>query len=189
MAGNMTLAKQHAQAAVTLSNDKYIEGRSAAALALAGDLDQATHLATDLATRLPDDTTVQFEYLPTIRAAVLLRRGEAVKAIEEMKKAGPYELCLGTRLLPNYIRGEAYLAAGQGAAAAGEFQKILDHPGIVANDSIEPLARLGLARSYPQSGDAAKARTAYQNFFVLWKDADPDLPILISAKSEYAKLT
>jgi serine/threonine protein kinase/Flp pilus assembly protein TadD len=188
MAGNMTLAKQYAQAAVTVSNDKYIEGRSAVALALAGDLDQAAHLASDLAKRLPDDTLVQSEYLPTIRATVLLRRGEAVKAIEEMKKADPYELSIWTRLLPIYVRGEAYLAAGDGAAAAREFQKILDHPGIVANDSIEALAHLGLARSYAQAGDAAKARTAYQDFFVLWKDADPDLPILIAAKSEYAKL-
>jgi eukaryotic-like serine/threonine-protein kinase len=186
--GNMTLAKQHAQAAVTLSNDKYIECRSAVAFALAGDLDQATHLATDIATRFPDDTIVQSVDLPTIRAAVFLRRGEAVKAIEEMKKAGPYELSIGMRLLPSYIWGEAYLAAGQGAAAAGEFQKILDHPGIVANDSIEPLAHLGLARSYARAGDAAKARTACQDFFVLWKDADPDLPILIAAKSEYARL-
>jgi tetratricopeptide (TPR) repeat protein len=188
MAGNMTLAKQHARAAVPLSKDKYIEGRSAVALALAGDLDQATQLANDLATRLPEDTTVQFEYLPTIRATVLLRRGEAGKAIEEMKKAAPYELSFSVRLLPIYVRGEAYLAAGQGGAAGGEFQKVLDHPGIVSPDPIESLAQLGLARSYAQAGDAAKARTAYQDFFVRWKDADPDLPVLISAKSEYAKL-
>jgi eukaryotic-like serine/threonine-protein kinase len=188
MVGNMILAKHHAVSAVNLTNDKNIEARSAIALGLAGDVAQATRLATDLATRFPVDTIVQFEYLPTIRAAVLLRSNEAANAIEELKQARPHELAVMPGLLPIYMRGEAYLAAGQGAAAAGEFQKILDQAGEVFNDPTGALAHLGLARSCALSGDAGKARTAYQDFFVLWKDADPDVPILISAKSEYAKL-
>ena len=188
MVGNMTFAKQHAVASGNLSNDKNNEAWSGIALALGGDSAQATHLATDLATRFPADTIVQFEFLPTIRAAVLLRNIEPGKAIEELEKARPYELAPVPHLLSIYVRGEAYLAANQGTAAAGEFQKVLDHPGVVSYDPMGALAHLGLARSFALAGDAGKARTAYQDFFVLWKDADPDLPIFISAKSEYAKL-
>jgi hypothetical protein len=94
----------------------------------------------------------------------------------------------GFTLYPVYLRGAAYVAAHLGSAAAAEFQKILDHPGIVLNEPIGPPAHLGLARAYTLSGDTAKAKTAYQNFLALWKDADPDIPILQQAKAEYAKL-
>jgi tetratricopeptide (TPR) repeat protein len=189
MVGNMAFAKQHAAASVNLSNDSLNQGRSAIALGLAGDTAEANSLAADLARQFPENTLVQSELLPTIRATVLLRSGEPGKAIEELERAKQHELAAyASGLLAAYVRGEAYLAAGQGTAAAGEFQKILDHSGIVTNDPMGALAHLGLARSYVRAGDAARARTAYQDFFVLWKDADPDLPILISAKSEYAKL-
>jgi hypothetical protein len=106
--------------------------------------------------------------------------------------AAPYELggqsLTGSNLYPVYLRGEAYVAAHQGSAAAAEFQKIFDHPGVVVNGPIGALAHLGLGRAYAISGDAAKAKTAYQDFFVLWKDADSDIPILKQAKAEYAKL-
>jgi serine/threonine protein kinase/tetratricopeptide (TPR) repeat protein len=184
--GNSALAKQQAQAALALSNGRDVEGNAAVALALAGDSAQAARLADDLAKRFPEDTLVQSEYLPMIHGAAALQSGNAAKAVETLAAAMPYEL--GQTLLPAYIRGEAYLKLGQGSAAAAEFQKIVDHPGAVQNDPLGAVAHLGLARSFALSGDNAKARTAYQDFLGLWKDADPDIPILKQAKAEYAKL-
>jgi eukaryotic-like serine/threonine-protein kinase len=193
LVGNMSLARQQAQAALTLSTGRDAEAVSAIALGLAGDAAQATRLATDLAKRFPEDTIVQSNYLPTIRAATALQEGSASKAIEALVPVAPNELgtAVGSfnyALYPVYLRGEAYLAAHQGSAAAIEFQKILDHPSIVGNEPIGALAHLGLGRAYAMQGDTAKARTAYQDFLKLWKDADPDIPILVAAKSEYAKL-
>ncbi len=195
LAGNMSLAKQQAQAALALSNGRDVEAESAIALGLAGDAAQATRLAADLAKRFPEDTIVQSNYLPTIHAVTALQGGGAGKAIETLAPAVPYELgspvqngSLNFALCPVYLRGEAYVAAHQGSAAATEFQKILDHRGVVANEPIGSLAHLGLARAYALSGDKAKAQAAYQDFLGLWKDADPDIPIFQQAKSEYAKL-
>ncbi len=161
--------------------------------ALAGDSAQAARLADDLGKRFPEDTIVQFDYLPMIHAAVALRSGDAGKAVEALAAAAPYELGASNpvvtfALYPVYLRGEAYLAAKQGAAAGAEFQKILDHPGVVGNEPIGAMAHLGLGRAYALAGDSAKAKTAYQDFFALWKNADPDIPILKQAKAEYAKL-
>ena len=189
LVGNMSLAKQQAQAALALSTGRDVEAISAIALGLAGDAAQATRLAADLAKRFPEDTIVQSNYLPTIHAATALQAGSASKAIEALAPVTAYELGgAGQPLYPIYLRGEAYLAAHQGSAAAAEFQKILDHPGVVQNELIGALAHLGLARAYALSGDSIKSRTAYQNFFALWKDADPDIPIVKEAKAEYAKL-
>jgi len=195
LVGNMSLARQQAQAALTLSTGRDAEAVSAIALGLAGDAAQATRLAADLANRFPEDTIVQFSYLPTIHAATALQGGSPSKAIEALVPVAPYELgtAVGSfnyALYPVYLRGEAYLAAHQGSAAAIEFQKILDHPSIVGNEPIGALAHLGLGRAYAMQGDTAKARTAYQDFLKLWKDADPDpdIPILKEAKAEYARL-
>jgi serine/threonine protein kinase/tetratricopeptide (TPR) repeat protein len=189
LVGNVGLAKQQARAALSLSTGRDVEDLSAIALGLAGDSAQATHLAEDLAKRFPESTIVQLEYLPTIRAAAALKGGNAAKAIEALAPAAPYELGMAAfALSPVYLRGEAYVAAHQGAAAAAEFQKILDHPGVVENLVLGSLAHLGLARAHALSGDTAKAKSAYQDFFALWKDADPDVPILKEAKAEYAKL-
>jgi len=193
LVGDMSQAKQQAQAALALSTGRDVEAISAIALGLAGDSAQATRLAADLAKRFPEDTIVQSNYLPTIHAAVALQGGSATKAIEALVQAAPYELgstvgSFNFALYPVYLRGEAYLAAHQGSAAVVEFQKILDHPGIVVNEPIGALAHLGLARAYALSGENVKSRTAYQDFLKLWKDADPDIPILIAAKAEYAKL-
>ena len=114
--------------------------------------------------------------------------GDIGKVLEALVATAPYELGLGSSLYPVYLRGEAYLAAKQGTAAAVEFQKILDHPGVVANELIGALAHLQLGRAYALSGDTTKAKAAYQDFFALWKDADPDIPILKQAKAEYVKL-
>jgi len=193
LVGNEDMARQQASAAVRLSNGRDVESLSAMALALANDGAQAARLADDLGKRYPEDTVVQFNYLPTIRAATALRSGKPAKAVEELEKASPYELGIPSipytlSLHPVYLRGEAYLAASQAAAAAAEFQKFLDHPGVVLNEPMASLAHLGLARAYAMAGDSAKSKTAYQDFFALWKDADPDIPILKRARAEYAKL-
>jgi len=186
--GNMSQAKQQAQAALALSTGRGVEATSAIALGLAGDAPQATRLAADLAKRFPEDTGVQFGILPMIHAAAALQSGSATKALEALASAAPYELGLSSSLYPVYLRGQAYLAAHQGSAAAAEFQKILDHACVVQNEPIGALAHLGLARAYTLSGDTVKAKSAYQDFLGLWKDADPDIPILNQAKAEYAKL-
>ena len=190
LVGNMSLAKQQAQAALALSTGRDVEGVSAIALGLAGDSAQATRLEADLAKRFPEDTIVQVDYLPMIHAATALQSGNGNKAIEALAPTVPYELgsINWATLYPVYLRGAAYLATKQGGPAATEFQKILDHPGVVVNTPIGGLAHLGLARAYALSGDAAKAKTAYQDFLTLWKDADPDVPILKEAKAEYANL-
>jgi eukaryotic-like serine/threonine-protein kinase len=190
LAGNMGLAKRQAQAALALSNGRDVEAVSAIALGLAGDAPQSTRLAEDLSKRFPENTIVQLEYVPMIHAAAALDSGSAAKALEALAPAAPYEL--GSTplitLYPVYLRGEAYLAAHQGSAAAAEFQKILGHTGVVQNGPIGAWAHLGLARAYAISGDAAKAKVVYQDFFALWKNADPDVPVLKQAKAEYAKL-
>ena len=192
LVSNTDLAKQQAQAALVLSNARDVEALSAIALQMAGDSAQAMRLANNLGKRFPEDTIVQYNYLPAIHAAALLRGSDGPKATESLA-AAPYELggnleTLTFVLYPVYLRGLAYLAAKQGTAAANEFQKILDHPGVVRNEPIGALAHLGLGRAYILSGDHAKAKSAYQDFLTLWKDADPDIPILKEAKAEYVKL-
>jgi tetratricopeptide (TPR) repeat protein/predicted Ser/Thr protein kinase len=169
---------------------------SALALAYAGDNGRAQELSEGLDKRFPEATIVQFNYLPTLRAKLALNRGNASDAIEILRAAVPYELGRTTftgdyfwnGLYPVYVRGEAYLAAHQASEAAAEFQKILDHRGILLNSPIAALAHLQLGRAYAMQGDGAKARAAYQDFLTLWKDADPDIPILRQAKAEFAKL-
>jgi serine/threonine protein kinase/Flp pilus assembly protein TadD len=192
LAGNVALAKQRAQSALALSNGRDVEAVAAIAIGIGGDSTQATRLADDLAKRFPQDTIVQFTHLPMIRAAAALSK-DPDSAIKALVPAAPYELgvvaqTLNFALYPIYLRCEAYLALKQGTAAATESQKILGHPGIVLNEPIGALAHLGLGRAYAISGDVAKARAAYQDFFALWKDADPDIPTWKQAKAEYANL-
>jgi hypothetical protein len=184
---------ERVRAALAVSNGRDVEGFSALALALARDSEQATRLGDDLAKRFPEDTIVQFNYLPTIRAAIQIRRLDAPKALAFLAAAAPYELGgnfenLNFLLYPVYVRGEAYLAGKQGVAAAAEFQKILDHPGLVRNEPIGALAHLQLARAHTLSGDIPKAKRAYESFLKLWKDADRDISILKDAQAEYSKL-
>jgi len=196
--GNAAEAKQRAAAGLALAKNRDIEANAALALAIAGDQAQAQKLAEDLTERLPDDTIVKFIYVPTIRAIAALHQGNSGKAIEFLQAVSPYDLSANLVLLSVYVRGDAFLLQKDGTAAAAEFQKILNNPGIVQNDPNGSLAHLGLGRAYAleaasaPAADAdaarAKARTAYQDFFALWKDADPDVPILKQAKAEYAKL-
>jgi tetratricopeptide (TPR) repeat protein/predicted Ser/Thr protein kinase len=193
LVGNTDAAKQDAKAAMMRSNSRQGNAFSAIALALAGDSAQAARLSDDLRKKFPADTIVQSDYLPMIRAAAALRSGDASRAVEALATSEPYELgqtntSFTFALYPVYLRGEAYLTAKQGAAAQGEFQKILDHYGAVGNQPIGALAHLGLARSYTLQANIPKARATYSNFLSLWKNADPDIPLLKEAKAEFAKL-
>jgi eukaryotic-like serine/threonine-protein kinase len=142
-------------------------------------------LADDLGKMFPEDTLVHFNYLPTLHGQLALARNNPSKAIEALREAAPYELGnVAVPLFPVYVR----LTAHRGAEAAAEFQKILDHRGVVGNDPIGALAHIQLGRAYAMQGDTAKAKAADQDFLARWKDADPDIPILKQAKTEYAKL-
>jgi DNA-binding winged helix-turn-helix (wHTH) protein/tetratricopeptide (TPR) repeat protein len=190
--GNRAQARAEANAA--LASNGGVRAMAALALASAGDTVRAEKLVAELEKTSPLDAGVQRYWLPTIRAGIALERKDPNRAIELLKVAIPIELGFPTNgtislsLCPVYLRGEAYLMAHDGNRAAVEFQKFIDHRGLVANFPWGALARLGLARAYALQGDTAKARAAYQDFLTLWKDADPDVPILKEAKTEYAKL-
>jgi hypothetical protein len=190
--GERDQSRADANAALKLAPNRDVREVAALALALAGDTAQATKLAAGLDKDYPQDTLVQRYWLPTIRAAVALQNKQANKAVELLQPAIPIELgqtnSTGVSLCPAYVRGEAYLMAHDGRAAAAEFQKFLDHFGYIGNFPWGATARLQLARAYAMQGDTAKAKTAYQDFLTLWKDADPDLPALTAAKAEFAKL-
>jgi len=193
LAGNVDVAKQGARAALGQSSGRQVEPLAALALGLAGEPDEAERLAADLNKRFPEDTVQQSIYLPMIRAAIALRNHDGGSALEALAPAQAYELAMTNTsltfaLYPVYLHGEAYLANRQGEQAAEEYQKILDHPGIVGNEPIGALAHLGLGRAYALEGDTAKARAAYDDFFALWKGADADVAILGQAKAEYAQL-
>jgi DNA-binding winged helix-turn-helix (wHTH) protein/tetratricopeptide (TPR) repeat protein len=193
--GDAAEARQQATVAKKRSTGRDLDYGVALALAYSGDATRGQALADDLDKRFPEDTGVQFNYLPTLRAKTALLHSNPQQALDILRVAAPYELGLSAvgiynwpNLYPVYVRGEAYLAAHRGGEATAEFQKILDHRGIVFNEPIGALAHLQLGRAYAMQGDAAKSRAAYNDFLTLWKDADPDIPILKEAKSEYAKL-
>jgi serine/threonine protein kinase/tetratricopeptide (TPR) repeat protein len=194
--GNPAAARRKAGAALALGRGHEVDYAAAFALAVAGDVARSRTLADDLAREYPEDTSVQFMYLPTLRALFALEAGDAAAAIQSLQPASRFDLAEGGigfnahfgKLYPIYVRGLAYLAARQPAAAAAEFQRIVDHPGIVLVDPIDALARLQLARALALSGDSVKARGVYDDLFALWKDADPDIPVLREARSEYARL-
>jgi predicted Zn-dependent protease len=166
---------------------------AALASARVGDTARAKMIVEELEKSNPSNTVLKVFWLPALNAAIELTGGNSAQALVFLEAAAPYELGepppteqLGT-MYPAYLRGQAYLLAHNGTAAATEFQKFLDHRGITLNFPLGALAHLGLARAYALSGDTAKSRAAYQDFFALWKDADPGIPILKEAKAEYAK--
>jgi hypothetical protein len=178
-----------------MTNGRDVQYVAGVALAYAGDSVRVQALLADFAKRFPEDTLVKFLYIPTLRSGLALSRRDTAKAVAELEPAIPYEVgqaasagTISVALYPVYVRGEAYLAAKQGKEASAEYQKIGDYRGVVVNGPIGILARLGLARAYARSGDATKAKIAYQDFLAQWKDADPDIPILKEAKTEYATL-
>jgi tetratricopeptide (TPR) repeat protein len=190
--GNREQARADANAAVKLALNRDVRAMAALALARAGDVVGAEKLAAELDKTFSLSTVVQRYWLPTIRAAVALERRDPNQAIELLKVASTVELGvpwgLPIFICPVYLRGETYLMLHDGNRAAAEFQKFMDHRGLVVNFPWGALARLGLARAYALQGDTVKAKAAYQDFLTLWKDADRDIPILIAAKTEYAKL-
>ncbi len=193
--GNPGEARRRATLATARSTARDVQYGTALALMFAGDDRRARALGDDLGKRFPEDTMVQFNYLPTLRANNAVSQNNAAEALELLSAATPYELGQSTAstygwtaLYPVYVRGEAYLAARKGKEAGAEFQKILDHRGIVVNQPIGALAHLQIGRANVMQGETAKARAAYQDFFTLWKDADPDVPIFQQAKREYARL-
>jgi len=191
--GYRSEALKLAQDALKLSRGKQAEYMAALAFALAGSAERARQLTDDLAARFPEDTIIRFNFLPSVRALIELDHQNPTNALQVLQPAAPYELGQNApSLWPVYARGQAYLAAHQGAQAALEFQKILDHRGVVNNDTIgapiDAFAHVGLARAYALQGDSAKARAAYQDFFTLWKDADAGIPILKDVQAEDKKL-
>ncbi len=191
-AGNMAQARADAEAALRLAPNRDVEAMATLALARAGDTARAEKLAAELDQAFPLDTLIQRYWLPTIRAAVALQQKDPGRAIELLKQTSAIELTQPTLvsvfLCPVYLRGEAYLALHDGNSAAMEFQKFVDHRGLVVNFAWGALARLNLARAYVLEGDKIRARAAYQDFLALWKNADPDIPIYQQAKEEYAKV-
>ncbi len=194
--GDFADAVRSANAALKLSHARDVEYGAALAFAMAKDTAHAQSLTNDLERRFPEDTSVKFSYLPTVRAILELNAGDAAKALELLQAAGPYDL--GTprsamhaffgAMYPSYVRGEAYLALHQYAAAASEFQRIVDHPGIVVSDPVGALARLQLAHSRALAGDTAPAKASYDNILSLWSTADPDLSLPRAARTEMKEL-
>jgi ATP/maltotriose-dependent transcriptional regulator MalT len=186
-------AKRLAEGVLKQKPNRYVSALAALALALTDEAGRAKDVADELAKTYPDDTILQFNILPSIRAALEVRGGDGEKGVTSLKVSTPYELGnLNYQRMPNlcpvYFRGRAYLAQKNGAAAAAEFQKIVDHPGVALNSATGALANLGLARAKALSGDAAGARKSYEKFLSLWKEADPDSPLLAQARAESAKL-
>jgi eukaryotic-like serine/threonine-protein kinase len=181
-------ARRDAAAALTLDSSYIVKSEVALAFARAGDSGRAEALVGELAKERPSDTYANVFLHPIIRAAVELNRNNPGRAVEILQPVVAYDLANTRALLSAYERGQAYLLLHQGNEAAAEFQKLLDHPGIVLNSVLGALAHLQLGRAYALAGDTPKARAAYQDFFALWKDADPDVPILKQARAEYAKL-
>ncbi len=193
--GNTEQSRREVMSALAMASTRDVSILAALALARIGDTDRAKRMADDLAKQFPLNTTVNRYWLPAIYAAIEIRRGNPAKAIDLLQPAETYELGtplpqfgVGGSLYPPYVRGEAYLSSGRGDEASTEFQKFFSHAGVTVNSPLGALARLQLARSYALAGHSGKARSTYEDFFALWRDADPAIPILKQARSEFAKL-
>jgi eukaryotic-like serine/threonine-protein kinase len=194
--GNAAAARQRATEALALARGREVDYAAAFALALSGDMVRARAFADDLEKNFPEDTSVQYNYLPALRALFLLDAHDAAAAIQSLQTASRFDLALAGigfngffgALYQVYVRGEAYLAAHQPTQAAAEFQRILDHRSVVLVDPMGAMARLQLARALALSGDTVKAKSAYEDLFTLWKNADPKVPMVNEARAEYARL-
>jgi tetratricopeptide (TPR) repeat protein len=194
--GNAAAARQRSAAVLERARGRDVDFAAAFALAMAGDVPRARTLSGDLEKNLPEDTSVQYLYLPALRALFSLNARDPAEAIQALQTASRYDLARGGIgfiahfgvLYPIYVRGLACLAANQPAQAAAEFQRILDHRSIVLVDPVDAMARLQLARALALSGDTVKAKTAYTDLLTLWKNADPGIPVVEQARAEYARL-
>jgi eukaryotic-like serine/threonine-protein kinase len=191
--GETREAKRRITEALLLATGRDVKVLAAIALARVGETWQARQVRKELQQRYPSDTLLKIYWFPVIDAAIALEEGDPSRALATLDAVAPYDLALpppneiGT-LYPVYLRGQAYLQARDGAAAATAFQRVLDHPGIVVNFVTGSLSRYDLARAYALQANSEKARAAYRDFLTLWSSADPDLPILKRAKTEYARL-
>jgi serine/threonine protein kinase/Flp pilus assembly protein TadD len=193
--GNARRGRENAAAAIVVApRSRDAEAQAALAYSFSGDTAHARSLVDDLARRFPQDTIIQRVWIPTVLSQTEMARNNSDRSIELLRAVTPYELgmltgsAINSCLYPVYVRGEAYLKGHQGSEAVAEFQKLLDHRGLLWNCATGPLARLGVARAQALRKHDTEARAAYQDFLSLWKDADPDLPILKEAKTEFAKL-
>jgi tetratricopeptide (TPR) repeat protein len=186
--GNLAQARKEALSAMALAPGLIVKYAAGLAFARAGDFADAQKVADQLDKEFPQGTVVQSFYLPSIRAALLLHNHDPLGAVRALEPTEIDEFGANRTMYPAYIRGSAYLMAGKGKEAQAEFRKLLTHPGIVCNFILGSLVHLQLARAQTISGDQEAAIKSYQDFFALWKDADPDLPILKDARAEYAKL-
>jgi len=192
---NMARSRQEIAPALAEGPTRDVSVLAALAFSRIGDINSAERMARDLAERFPLNTAINRYWLPAIYASIEIRRDNLAKALEDLRTTSLYELGsplpqfeVGGSLYPVYIRGQIYLSLHQGKEAAAEFQKFLEHRGVALNSPLGALARLQLGRAYALQDKTVQSRAAYQDFFRLWKDADPDIPILIAAKAEYAKL-
>ena len=194
--GDVATARRTATEALTISTGRDVEFAAAFAFAVAGDSQRAQALAKDLEKRFPEDTSVRYNYLPTLDGLLAISNGDPARAIQRLQIPAPHEdavtgcafFAFFGALYPAYVRGEAYMASNRPVEAAAEFQKIFDRPGLLLADPVGPRARLELGRALAKAGEKAKAKAAYHDFLTLWKDADPDVPILKEAKKEFAEL-
>jgi len=193
--GNSDRARREVKEGLEIASTRDAQILAALTLARAGDAARAQALAEELQKQFPLNTALNGYWLPSIRGYLEIHRGNAAQALKELEPASRYELGFfppqcgpGGLIYPAYVRGQAYLLLRQGKESANEFQKLLDHRTMLGNSPLTSLAHLNLGRAYAMQGDSAKARAAYQEFFALWKDADPDIPVLKQANSEFAKL-
>jgi eukaryotic-like serine/threonine-protein kinase len=194
--GDAPMARRTATEALTISTGRDVEFAAAFAFAVAGDSQRAQALAKDLEKRFPEDTSVRYNYLPTLDGLLAISHGDPPRAIQRLQIPAPHEdgvtgcafFAFSGALYPAYVRGEAYMASNRPAEAAAEFQKIFDRPGLLLADPVGPRARLELGRALAKAGEKGKAKAAYHDFLTLWKDADPDVQILKEARTEFAKL-
>ena len=198
--GNTAAASRGAQHVLETSKGRHVTYAAALALAIAGDTARAQTIAADIESRFPEDTSVRFSYVPALRALVALKSNDPSRAIEQLRPAATYEFAqpgisfygvggvgFGA-MYPTYVRGLSYLAMRKGPEAAVEFQKILDHPGVILEDPMGALARLQLARAWAMAGDSGKAKASYEDVLRVWADADPAISIVGEARTEYARL-
>ncbi len=199
--GNTATAKRTAEHVLERSNGgRHVNFAAGFALAIAGERSRALAVADDLERRFPEDTSVRFNYVPSLRGLSALSAHDPARAIELLRPAATYEFAqpgisfYGSgggafgAMYPTYVRGQAYLALHKPTEAAAEFQKIMDHPGVVLGDPIGALARLQLGRALAQTGDTARSRAVYRSLLAIWKDADPDLELPRQARTEFAAL-
>jgi hypothetical protein len=193
--GNLEHARQLVKAGLAISSTRDVQTLAALSLACAGEIALAQEISKELEKQHPLNTFINYYWLPTIHAYNELHRDNPRQAVKLLEAAAPYDLAFpqpqfeeGGQLYPVYARGKAYLLLNQGEEAADEFRKMLDRPGILINSPLRALAQVQLGRALVMNGDISGGRKAYQDFFALWKDADPDIPILKQAKAEYAKL-